>query len=106
VVVPDVRFPNELAYLRSKGAILVRLVSPERTQARLESEFGSPHDPVHGLANKAALEAAAAHVSETALDNQPLADFDFVIANDPANAERVAEVDFPAILVAARARAA
>lgn len=63
-VVGDVRFPNELEFLQSKGGWVLRVLAPNRVAA-------SP-----------LTEEQRQHSSETALDNVPLGKFDGFILND------------------------
>jgi hypothetical protein len=64
-VVPDVRFPNEVDYIRNNGGRVFRIESPSRVN------------------NSNLSDAAKAHISETALDHLSPSDFDGVIQNDP-----------------------
>jgi hypothetical protein len=66
VAITDVRFPNEIHGLKSRGAKLVRIVRPGET-----SLTG----------------AAATHVSELALDDVPLSAYDYVLDNNGPLAE-------------------
>ena len=88
VVVPDVRFANELEYLRSIGAIAVRLDAPTRTKLKLDTEFGGDIQ---------ARQRAETNISEVSLDDcHDL--FDLVILNEPAQAAHVAQHDLPKVL--------
>lgn len=76
IVVPDVRFENEVAMIHRLGGKVIRIEAPERVAAsRLSAE-------------------ARTHVSETALDGYT--GFDLVINNDPGApdlAEQCAALD-------------
>jgi hypothetical protein len=63
--VPDVRFPNEVYGIQRNGGKVIRIIAPER-----ESHSGLS-------------EEARQHISETALDEFPLTDFDGFIKNNP-----------------------
>lgn len=61
-VIPDVRFPNEVEYLQSRGAAVCRVLAPER------------------IRNSSLTTEARLHISETALDDYER--FDGYIPND------------------------
>ena len=63
-VIPDIRFPNELAYVQQRGGKVIRVRAPQRVAGTTLSE------------------AARNHPSETALDDTPLTAFDYVVDND------------------------
>jgi hypothetical protein len=63
-VIPDVRFPNEVEYIKRMGGKVFRIIAPKRVT-------GSP------LTMEARL-----HPSETALDEYPLDNYDGIIEND------------------------
>lgn len=63
-VIPDVRFPNEVDYIKRHGGKVLRIVAPRRVaQSPLTIE-------------------ARMHPSETALDDYPLDNFDGIVEND------------------------
>ncbi len=63
-VLSDVRFPNEVEYIKKMGGKVFRIVAPNRvSQSPLSEE-------------------ARNHYSETALDDYPLDHFDGIIEND------------------------
>ncbi|TFH49103.1 MAG: hypothetical protein E4H01_04970 [Lysobacterales bacterium] len=64
-VIPDIRFPNEVAMVQRLGGKVIRLCAPER------------------VATSSLLAEARAHPSETALDNYM--DFDLIVFNDPGD---------------------
>lgn len=64
-VIPDVRFPNELEFIRNAGGRVFRIHAPTR------------------VANSNLTEEARQHISETALDHLTPTDFDGIIQNDP-----------------------
>ncbi len=68
-IISDVRFPNELDFIRKLGGKIVRIHAPERNRERLIKE---------GSINS----STSSHSSETALDNYD-ASFDRVLCNDP-----------------------
>lgn len=63
-VVPDVRFPNEVEYIKQHGGKVIRVIAPQRVQ----------RSPL-------TLEARL-HESETALDEYPLDNYDGLLYND------------------------
>ena len=67
VIVPDMRFPNEMKELKDAGFVTIKVVRPDRLIDR---------DPNHP--------------SETALADAP---FDYVILNDGSEAEYLAKID-------------
>lgn len=73
-VCPDVRFKNELEYIKSQGGIVIRINAPKRNLQRLEQESGGDKNIKHILQS---------HISECDLDNYN--DFDLVIDNDNTN---------------------
>ena len=77
LLVTDVRFENEVDYIRSAGGVLIKVVAPARHRARLARE--AAHDQARAA-------EIAAHSSETALDHMRDEDFDAVVANDPQDA--------------------
>jgi hypothetical protein len=63
-VLPDVRFPNEVEYIKKMGGRVFRIVAPTR------------------VAQSPLSEEAKQHYSEVALDDYPLDKFDGIIHND------------------------
>jgi hypothetical protein len=68
VLISDVRFPNEIEYIKQKGGIIFRILAPERTMKKMKEEMDSNE--------------AREHISETALDSNELNYYDGVIYND------------------------
>tara|TARA_R100001163_G_C5068174_1_gene208068 strand:+ start:1018 stop:2388 length:1371 start_codon:yes stop_codon:yes gene_type:complete len=79
VIITDLRFPNEVEWVKSLGGMAFRIEASKRNMARLEQE---------SCGDKAKLDAIANHSSEIALDGK-LDMFDFVINNDYEDAEKV-----------------
>lgn len=71
-VVTDVRFVNEVEYIRSHGGIVLRVDAPERNR------------------NNGMTEAQRQHASETNLDGLPESAYDGLILNDPEYEHTVA----------------
>lgn len=69
-VIPDIRFPNEVDFVKSMGGSVIRIHAP----IRAENNSLSPE--------------ARLHISETALDGYT--DFDYIINNDPHDIHTVA----------------
>jgi len=67
--ITDVRFPNEVEFVKNMGGKVIRINAPKRAEA-------------NSLSPEARL-----HISETALDNYT--DFDYIIENDPEYASTV-----------------
>lgn len=74
VVVSDVRFKNEMDYIMSKGGIVIKVTSPERTTTRLYQE---------SKCNPYILKKLTEHQSECDLDSYPESAFTYTINNDP-----------------------
>jgi len=73
-VCPDVRFKNELEYIKSQGGIVIRINAPKRNLQRLEHESGG---------DKNIKDILQSHISECDLDNYNY--FDLIIDNDDNN---------------------
>jgi hypothetical protein len=71
-VISDVRFPNEIEFIRNMGGKVARIHAPKRA----ESNSLTPE--------------ARLHISETALDDYD--DFDYIIHNDPEAEPYVGDV--------------
>lgn len=63
-VLPDIRFPNEVEYIKKMGGKVFRIVAPNR------------------VARSPLTDEARNHYSETALDDYPIDKFDGIIYND------------------------
>lgn len=79
LIVPDVRFPREVDWVRREGGIVIRLEAPSRTRAKLAAECND---------DEAAMLRNGAETSETALDDVC---FEFTLNNDPGNEHRFNE---------------
>lgn len=75
VYVSDVRFPNELTALKKAGFKTVRLF---RNDASVDGTFGT---------------GSRRHASETAMDNVPLTEWDYVIENNGTVDEFYSQLD-------------
>lgn len=73
----DVRFKNEVDYIKSKGGIVIKVVANDRNHARLMNESKSDPHVMHRLKN---------HVSECDLDDLDDTIFDYVIDNSVGKA--------------------
>lgn len=78
VIVTDLRFPNEVEWLKSLGGYTFRIEAPHRNMNRLKQEAGDNLDWLHKIQN---------HASETALDNYT--NFDYIINNDYQNQREI-----------------
>lgn len=72
-VIPDVRFQNEVEYIKSQNGIVVKVVAPERSMNRAVRESGG---------NSELLKQITSHQSECDLDDLDNINFDAVIRND------------------------
>lgn len=73
IVVSDVRFQNEVDYIRKHNGLLIRVVAPNRHMLRLLQECDG--DMTH-------YDLLRKHPSECDLDSLPDSNFDIVIKND------------------------
>jgi phosphomevalonate kinase len=73
-IVTDVRFQNEVEYVKNAGGILVRIIAPKRNHQRLMQEADG---------NESAYTKISTHRSECDLDLLPNDMFDLIIYNDP-----------------------
>ena len=69
----DVRFLNEMEYIKQKGGIIIRIISKTRNLQRLKSESNG---------DKNIMSMLQEHPSECDLDNVPDNSFDIVIQNE------------------------
>jgi phosphomevalonate kinase len=69
----DVRFLNEIEYIKQKGGIIIRIISKTRNLQRLEFESNG---------DKNIMSMLQKHPSECDLDNVPDNSFDIVIQNE------------------------
>jgi FMN phosphatase YigB (HAD superfamily) len=76
-IITDVRFPNEVEWVRSLGGKVLRILSPERSNERLEKEASQ-----NGYFDSVLYERIASHPSESSLDAYSLSFFDHVFYND------------------------
>lgn len=82
VIITDVRFLNEVEYVKSKGGKVFRIHAPKRNLERLSRE---------AMGDAERIDALKKHVSETELDSYD--DFDYIILNDPEyNAEEQLDI--------------
>lgn len=79
IIISDLRFKNELKFLKDKGAMLFRINAPKRNTDKLLKECG-------GDENKASI--IASHISEIDLDNSTR-DFHHVLNNDYENEDNI-----------------
>jgi len=72
VIVCDVRFENELKYIKSKGGIVIKVEAQDRNMARLISESKS---------DERVLDKLRSHKSECDLDKVPNSYYDVIVDN-------------------------
>jgi guanylate kinase len=70
IVIPDVRFPEEMKFIQNNGGKVFRVVANNRSIDKLKKECNE---------NKEEMNIRSNHISETALDNKC---FDGYIKND------------------------
>lgn len=75
----DVRFTNELEYIKKNGGIVIKIDAPKRNYQRLLSESSGDLDLLRKLSS---------HQSECNLDHLSNEHFDLVINNDPDNQDK------------------
>lgn len=73
IVVSDVRFKNELEYIKRRNGVLIKVIAPARNMRRLLHEAGN--DPV-------ALQTIESHPSECDLDDVGDELYDVILKND------------------------
>lgn len=76
ILTPDLRFQNEMDYLKSKNSIIIKIVSPDRHHNRLLIESNGNKEIYNQFKN---------HISECDLDNISDDNFDLILYNDPNN---------------------
>lgn len=72
-IVTDVRFKNEVDYIKRSGGILIRIDAPKRNYQRLLTESNGDLDVLQKLSS---------HISECNLDNLSNDNYDLIIKND------------------------
>ena len=72
-IVSDVRFRNELDYIKSQGGIIIKVLAPKRNLDRLNTESANCAYTRNFIAS---------HKSECDLDMTPEGEYDMVIDND------------------------
>jgi phosphomevalonate kinase len=80
IITPDVRFINEIDYIKSNGGIVIRIIAPLRNEKRLQEESGGDINIYNDLKN---------HISECELDKINDSEFDFVIYNDISDGQDI-----------------
>lgn len=73
IVTCDVRFKNELDYIKKQNGLLIKVVAPERNERRLQQESGGDLLIYHRIKT---------HQSECDLDDIEDSQFDYIINND------------------------
>lgn len=77
IIITDVRFKNEVDWVKNKGGKVFRIISPQRTHNRMMQEATTP-EQYNSIKN---------HLSETDLDDYM--NFDYIIHNDYDNENNV-----------------
>jgi len=73
IISPDIRFSNELLYVKERGGIIIKLVAPKRNEQRLLQESNGDYIIYNKLKN---------HISECELDNEKDESFDLIVNNE------------------------
>jgi len=73
-VIPDVRFKNEIKYIKEHNGILIKIIAPKRNEQRLQNETKGDIINYNKIKN---------HLSECDLDDIPDSDYDLLLYNDP-----------------------
>lgn len=96
IIISDVRFDIEMNYIKSKGGIIFRIISPLRTQTKIKEESLRIDEDDSALAQGElkgeCLIENSVHISETNLDECKLSVFDEVIYNDYENNTNIIEI--------------
>lgn len=71
-IIPDVRFKNEIEWIKEQGGVIIRLHAPERTKKRMMEEAKGDLETMR---------RSASHQSETDLDDA-VDMFDYIVNND------------------------
>lgn len=90
IVTCDVRFKNEVEYVKSNNGVVIKVVAPARNAERLSNE---------SKGNLSLRKSLQTHSSETDLDDMSEDQLDFVIHNDPGD-----ELDVAALYTCIRRR--
>lgn len=80
IITSDVRFRNEMEYIKKQNGIIIKISAPDRNEKRLQQESGGDIKVYNRIKN---------HQSECDLDNVDNSNFDYIIDNDINN-----KVDF------------
>jgi dephospho-CoA kinase len=79
----DVRFKNEIEYIKNQGGILIYINAPHRNMSRLKKEC---NDDIK------LIEQLKSHASECDLDDLNSNTFDLIINNDSNDAENIKQI--------------
>jgi phosphomevalonate kinase len=72
-IISDVRFKNELEYIKKNNGITIKIVAPNRNMKKLQSESNGDQDVLNKIRN---------HRSECDLDDIQNSEYDMIIYND------------------------
>ena len=75
-ILTDIRFTNEVEYIKKSGGVLIYINAPKRNYNRLFRESNGDPNIIAKLTN---------HISECDLDTLPRNHFDIVISNDQSD---------------------
>lgn len=84
-IITDVRYPNEVKWLKSKGGILIKIQAPKRTLKKLKEENNNDYEKIKKTINH----ESERLINESEISNQ----IDYIIDNDKNNVlEQVKEI--------------
>ena len=76
-IITDVRYPNEVKWLKSKGGILIKIDAPKRTLKKLKEENNNDKEKIKKTIN---------HKSERLINEPEISNqIDYIIDNDKSN---------------------
>jgi phosphomevalonate kinase len=73
-VISDIRFKNEIQYIKENNGKLIKIIAPIRNEQRLQNESKGDINSYNKIKN---------HSSECDLDNIPDSEYDLILYNDP-----------------------
>lgn len=76
IILSDLRFKNEIEWVKSQNGLVIKVVAPKRNEERLMKESNDNLEIYNKLKN---------HISECDLDDLDESKFDLIIKNDPGD---------------------
>jgi len=90
-IITDIRFLNEIEYIKMNGGLLVRINADKRNHHKLVEEAYKSNKDISSSELESFLSKAKLHVSETSLDSDCDSNFDVIIQNDYEDVDTVNE---------------